>query len=453
MAGLLSTPSTAHASGAMVELGAAGSFSVLGASTVTNTGPTNLGGDLGVSPGTAMTGFPPGTLQGTTHSADVQSGAAHADLQAAYNNAAGRTPTEAVAGDLVGRTLNAGVYNSASSLALSGTLTLDAQGDPEAVFIFQMGSTLTTASASHVTLINGAQASHVFWQVGSSATLGTGSTITGTIMALASISVTTGVTIQGHALALNGAVTLDTNTITTTPAATPLPAGAMVGLGAAGNFSVLGASTVTNTGPTNLGGDLGVSPGTAITGFPPGTLQGTTHSADVQSGAAHADLQAAYNDAAGRTPTEAVAGDLVGRTLNAGVYNSASSLALSGTLTLDAQGDPEAVFIFQMGSTLTTASASHVKLINGAQASHVFWQIGSSATLGTGSTIAGTIMALASITVTTGVTIQGHALALNGAVTLDTNTITTNPATTPLPLLPAEHPALCRSGKRDPGGS
>ncbi len=175
---------------------------------------------------------------------------------------------------------------------------------------------------------------------------------------------------------------------------------------------MLGASTVTNTGPTNLGGDLGVSPGTAITGFPPGTLAGTTHSADVQAGAAHTDLQAAYNDAAGRTPTEAVAGDLVGRTLNAGVYSSASSLALSGTLTLDGQGDPEAVFIFQMGSTLTTASASNIKLINGAQASHVFWQVGSSATLGTGSSIAGTIMALASITVTTGVTIEGRALAL-----------------------------------------
>jgi hypothetical protein len=98
-AGLLSTPTPAHASGAMVGLGAAGSFSVLGASTVTNTGPTNLGGDLGVSPGTAITGFPPGTLEGTTHSADVQAGAAHADLQAAYNDAAGRTPTEVVAGE------------------------------------------------------------------------------------------------------------------------------------------------------------------------------------------------------------------------------------------------------------------------------------------------------------------------------------------------------------------
>ncbi|WP_247048767.1 ice-binding family protein [Arthrobacter rhizosphaerae] len=436
-AGLLSTPSPAHASGAMVELGAAGSFSVLGASTVTNTGPTYLGGDLGVSPGTAITGFPPGKVAGTTHSADVQAGAAHADLQAAYNDAAGRTPTEIVAGDLVGRTLTAGVYSSASSLGLSGTLVLDGQGDPEAVFIFQMGSTLTTASASSVKLINGAQASHVFWQVGSSATLGTGSSLTGTVMALASITVTTGVVIEGRALALNGAVTLDSNTITTVPAADPLPSGAMVELGAAGSFSVLGASTVTNTGPTYLGGDLGVSPGTAITGFPPGKVAGTTHSADVQAGAAHADLQAAYDDAAGRTPTEIVAGDLVGRTLTAGVYSSASSLGLSGTLVLDGQGDPEAVFIFQMGSTLTTASASSVKLINGAQASHVFWQVGSSATLGTGSSLAGTVMALASITVTTGVVIEGRALALNGAVTLDSNTITTVPATTPLSLLQA----------------
>lgn len=223
LSGLLSTPSPAHASDARVELGAAGSFSVLGASTVSNTGPTNLGGDLGVSPGTAITGFPPGTLEGTTHSADIQAGAAHADLQTAYNDATGRTPTEIVAGDLVGRTLNAGVYKSASSLALSGTLTLDGQGDPEAVFIFQMGSTLTTASASHLTLINGAQASHVFWQVGSSATLGTGSSIAGTIMALASITVTTGVTIEGRTLALNGAVTLDTNTITTETARAGLP--------------------------------------------------------------------------------------------------------------------------------------------------------------------------------------------------------------------------------------
>jgi hypothetical protein len=237
--------------------------------------------------------------------------------------------------------------------------------------------------------------------------------------------VTTGVSIQGRALALNGAVTLDSNTINTAEAVAPLPSGSVVGLGAAESFSVLGASTVTNTGPTNLGGDLGVSPGTAITGFPPGVLGGSRHSADAEAGAAHAALQAAYNDAAGRTVTEVVAGDLVGRTLNAGVYSSASSLGLSGTLTLDGQGDPDAVFVFQMGSTLTTASASQVKLVNGAQASHVFWQVGSSATLGTGSSIAGTIMALASITVTTGVSIQGRALALNGAVTLDSNTITT----------------------------
>jgi uncharacterized repeat protein (TIGR01451 family) len=135
-------------------------------------------------------------------------------------------------------------------------------------------------------------------------------------------------------------------------------------------------------------------------------------------------LTAAYNDAAGRTPATSVSGDLGGRTLTPGAYNSASSLGLTGTLTLDAQGDPNGVFIFQMGSTLITASASQVVLTGGAQAANVFWQVGSSATLGTNSTLSGNILALTSITATTGATIHGRALAINGAVTLDSNTIT-----------------------------
>lgn len=196
-----------------------------------------------------------------------------------------------------------------------------------------------------------------------------------------------------------------------------------VNLGTAGNFAVLAGTTVTNTGPSHITGDLGVSPGTAVTGFPPGTITGTQHDGDAVALQAQSDLTAAYNDAAGRTPDTSVSGDLGGQTLTPGVYNSASSLGLTGTLTLNAQGDPGAVFIFQMGSTLITASASQVVLTGGAQASNVFWQVGSSATLGTNSTLAGNILALTSITVTTGATIAGRALARNGAVTLDTNTI------------------------------
>ncbi len=190
-----------------------------------------------------------------------------------------------------------------------------------------------------------------------------------------------------------------------------------------GNFSVLAGSTVTNTGSTTVSGDVGVCPGTAVTGFPPGSTGGTIHINDGVASLAQAALTAGYIDAAGRAGGTAEAGDLVGKTLTAGVYTSTSSLANSGDLTLDAQGNPNAVFIFQIASTLITGSGSHVILANGALACNVFWQVGSSATLGTNSTFAGNIMALTSITITTGVNLDGRALARNGAVTMDSDVI------------------------------
>lgn len=203
---------------------------------------------------------------------------------------------------------------------------------------------------------------------------------------------------------------------------------APVGLGTATSFAVLAASTVTNTGPTVVSGDLGVSPGTAVVGFggaPDGTVSnGTIYRAGPVALQAQTDLTTAYNDAAGRSADVTVTADLGGQVLGAGVYRSASTLGLTGRLTLDAQGDADAVFIFQAGSSLTTASASSVVLVNGADACNVFWQIGESATLGTFSTFVGTIMAQASITATTGVTVSGRLLARTGAVTLDSNTVT-----------------------------
>jgi hypothetical protein len=191
-----------------------------------------------------------------------------------------------------------------------------------------------------------------------------------------------------------------------------------------GGFSVLAGSTVTNTASTTVSGDVGVSPGTAVTGFPPGLASGAIHKADSAAAQAQAALTAGYIDAAGRSGGTSVSGDLVGRTLTAGVYKSTSSLAVSGDVTLDAQGDSSAVFIFQIASTLTTGSGSHVVLANGAKACNVFWQVGSSATLGTYSDFKGNILALTSITITTGVNLEGRALARNGAVTLDTDVIT-----------------------------
>ena len=200
---------------------------------------------------------------------------------------------------------------------------------------------------------------------------------------------------------------------------------APVSLGTADDFAVLGGSTVTNTGPSVINGDLGVSPGTAVTGFPPGTVNGTIHAADAVAAQAQSDLTAAYIDAAGRACQVVLTGqDLGGMTLTHGVYCFSTSAQLTGTLTLDAEGDPNAVFIFQIGSTLTTASGSNVRLINGAQSCNVVWQVGSSATLETTTRFRGNILALTSNTATTGATVNGRLLARNGAVTLDSNTVT-----------------------------
>ena len=201
---------------------------------------------------------------------------------------------------------------------------------------------------------------------------------------------------------------------------------APVVLGAAGNFAVLAGSTVTNTGASQVTGDLGVSPGTAVTGFPPGTVNGTIHAGDPAAAQAIADLTTAIGDAAGRTVGPvSVAGNIGGQTLTPGLYASTSSLAISsGDLTLDAQGNANAVFIFQIASSLTTTSGRQVILAGGAQSSNIFWQVGSSATIGTNSVFKGTIMALQSITLATGATLDGRALAEIAGVTLQGNTIT-----------------------------
>lgn len=197
---------------------------------------------------------------------------------------------------------------------------------------------------------------------------------------------------------------------------------ASVGLGNAGTFAVLANTTVTNTGATVVNGDIGVNAGSAVTGFPPGTVtNGTIHITDTLSGLAQQDLVTAYNDAAGRTPTSTGLTALDGKTLVAGVY-SGGALSLGGTLTLS--GSATDVFIFQATSTLIAGSTSHVLFTGGAGACNVFWQVASSATLQTGANFSGTIMAMDSVTAATGATITGRLLARTGGVTMDTNTIT-----------------------------
>jgi hypothetical protein len=215
-AGLITGISAGTCGQAKIPLGAAGGFAVLAGSTVTNTGPTLIHGNLGVSPGSAVTGFPPGKVSGAIDTANTAAANGQKALITAYNNGMGRTNCRvSVAGNIGGQTLSPGLYHSSSSLAISsGDLTLTAKGHSSGVFIFQVTSKLTVSSGRHVVLAGGALAANIFWVVGSSATLGTTSVVYGNILAHKSISMATGATLHGKALANIGAVTFATNTVT-----------------------------------------------------------------------------------------------------------------------------------------------------------------------------------------------------------------------------------------------
>ena len=228
---------------------------------------------------------------------------------------------------------------------------------------------------------------------------------------------------QGHATS-DATSTGDRTAGQANASSNALVAAAAPTLGTAQSFAVLGGSTVTNTGPSVITSNLGVSPGSAITGFPPGIVIGQTHAADAVALQAQSDTTIAYDNLAGQACTSDLTGqDLGGKTLVAGVYCFSSSAQLTGALTLDAGGDPNAVWVFKTVSTVTTASNSSVLLTHGADACNVFWQIGSSATLGTGTKFIGNILALTSITLA-GAEVSGRALARNGAVTMDSSTVT-----------------------------
>jgi hypothetical protein len=213
-----------------------------------------------------------------------------------------------------------------------------------------------------------------------------------------------------------------------------------IDLGSASDASVLAGSGVTNTGPTAVNLDVDSYPTAAITGFPPGVTSGVEHAADSTAETAQSDLATAYAAAVATPPTTDVTGqDLGGMTLGAGVYHAAVSMTIDGPAPLTLQGGATSVFIFQAGSTLLAGSNSSVVLGTGVQACNVFWQVGTSATIGLGAIFAGNVLASTSITLDTGASIAGRALAENGAVTLDDNAVTSStcagsPATTVAPV-------------------
>ncbi|WP_397382642.1 autotransporter domain-containing protein [Prosthecobacter sp.] len=294
---------------APIDLGQAVDFRVLAGSGITNTGATTIIGDVGSLPTSTITGFGSVALTGTNHGGDAITLAGKADLLTAFNDGAGRLPT-IIYGPIHNfgtETLTAGIYNDPSSFGLTGALTLDGGGDPNAIFIFQAGSTLITAVGSSVTLINGAQAGNIFWVVGSSATLGVNSSLSGTIMAMTSITLNTGATLDGRALALNGAVTMDTNTISLTPLAPGVPGAPTHWLGAASGLW----TTVGNWASNQAG-----TPATAI----PSLADNITFSA---TGAANQSTTLGANF-----------------TINNLTINDTAAVTIAGANTLTLAGDP-----------------------------------------------------------------------------------------------------------------
>jgi len=225
-------------------------------------------------------------------------------------------------------------------------------------------------------------------------------------------------------------------------------------MGTADNFAVLAGSTITNAGASVITGDMAVSPGTALTGFPPGQHIGVYHTSSALAVKAKADLADAYDDAVARTTTSTTPTELGGTTKTTGVYNSVSgtfNIATAATVTLDAEGDPGAVFIFKTASTIITGAGARVTLANGAQACNVFWQVGSSATFGANSVIHGDVLAFTSITVGAGLTVDGRMLAINGAVTMDNDRITRSTCDVPRELS-ITAPVSAGLGSAAPGG-
>ncbi len=394
---------------------------------------THLTGNVGANLAGSVTGF--GNVDGVIHQFDVATKQCAPDVISLYTQLSTAIPTAPLASPFgLGNTLGAGVYKAVGAATLSSDLILDGGGDPNALFIFQIGGVLTTTSSSKIKLINGALACNVFWQVGGAVNVGTGTTLRGTIVANGQIDMTSTLdTLEGRALALNAAV-LVSQLVAYTPigCGSPLLTGplapALASTGTYGVFSSIGA--VTSTTVTYVIGDVGAN-STTPTGFDPLNVTGTIHHMDASTGAAAADLTNVYNylvampaDINLLDPAD-FGHDLV---LTPHAYQMTGITQFTGNVYLNAEGDANAVFVIKVNGSFTSDVLAKVMLINGAQAKNVYWKIDGAVDLFSGTLFNGTMVVAGAISLETGDTLIGRALTINGAVAINASYIGATPS-------------------------
>ena len=480
----VSGPNTATA----VDLGTAANFTILAKSGITTTGTSTIGGNIGVSPiaASSMTGFAlaldssgqfstSSLVNGNVYAADYAAPtpatmtSTVSYMEAAYTAANAQTSgvTELGAGNISGMTLIPGVYKWSTGVTIPTSVTLDAQGHADAVWVFQVAGVLSSGAGSQVILANGAQADNVYWVVAGNTALGANSEFNGNILDKTYIALGTNATLNGRALAQTQ-VTLIGDTVTgptatATPPTTTVSGGTTtpttVDLGTAGNFVILAKSGITTTGTPNsvITGNIGVSPiaASSMTGFAlalnssgqfstSSLVNGNVYAADYAAPTpatlttAVSAMEAAYTTANAQAPgvTELGNGSIDGMTLAPGVYKWSTGVTIPNTLTLDAQGNTNAVWVFQVAGVLSSGAGSQVILANEANADNVYWVVAGNTALGANSTFNGNILDQTAITLGNGATLNGRALAQTD-VTLISNTVTGPTAATYVPTSPS----------------
>jgi len=433
----LSTTSYAQAP----SLGAAGSFALFSSNgAVSNTGTSHITGNVGTQNGSS-TAF--GNVDGVMHDQDGSSAAAQASLLVAYNQLNSATPTATIAPLLgSGQSLNAGIYSVTAPASLNGILTLNGQGNPNAVFIFKIGGSFSSGAAAQVVLTNGAVACNVFWKIEGLVDLATNTKIKGNVIANnAAIILNVGTEIEGRALSTTGAVTIHGGTVRI-----PLGCGSTILTGPTAPsllsvvcytlFSAVGH--VVNSGESFIVGDIGTNFG-AVTDFQTANVTGTIHPIpDSSTTQCAQDLGIVYQYL-NTLPTDikllfpaAVGQNLV---LTPHTYLLDGATVLTNKLTLNAQGNANAVFVFKISGAFSTSTYAEIELVNGAQAKNVFWKIDGKTIINDYTQFKGTIVGNnGAVHLYTGVNLQGRALTTNGAVTTATVTAVMTPACNSLGL-------------------